>query len=387
MASIARLPQDSGEMTIDRNDFGGGSASNRRVALQAFAKYGDQAASTRQRLIQFAPFLAECGLDLSVEPLLPNSALQRLYRTRRRSPLGLARAYSSRLRSVVQIDPDNALWIYCELFPYMPGWAERISFRSGAPVIYDFDDAIFHQYDAHPNPLIRRALGRKLEALLKGSDLAICGNAYLQAYAARFCRRTELVPTVVDTEVYRPANRAGTGGTTLGWIGSPSTWTYVRPVLPVLDQLAAECGLNAVAIGAGPDAERSASLTHVAWSAESEVEMLQGMDIGIMPLPDEQWARGKCGYKLIQYMACGLPVIASPVGVNAEIVEHGVNGFLATSEAEWAEAIRQLASDPQLRQRMGAAGRRRVEERYSLHVHGPRVARMVRDVVDRARRN
>src|SRR5690606_22276497 len=231
-------------------------------------------------------------------------------------------------------------------------------------------------------PVIRRILGRKLEALLRGADLAICGNAYLQAYAARFCRRTEIVPTVVDTTIYRPRSRPKRGAVTVGWIGSPSTWPYVRPLLPTLEASAAQYGVNVVAVGAGPKADRNPSVEHLAWSHDGEIGMIQNMDIGIMPLPDEPWARGKCGYKLIQYMACGLPVIASPVGVNAEIVEHGVNGYLARTDEEWAEAIRRLATDPQLRAQMGAAGRRRVEERYSLQVHGPRLAGMVRDVVD-----
>jgi hypothetical protein len=116
------------------------------------------------------------------------------------------------------------------------------------------------------------------------------------------------------------------------------------------------------------------------WSEDSEVAMIQSMDIGIMPLTDSPWARGKCGYKLIQYMACGLPVVASPVGVNADIVEHGVNGFLATTEDEWRQALTTLLRDPDLRRRMGAAGRRKVETDYSLQVWGPRVAAIFHEI-------
>jgi hypothetical protein len=109
------------------------------------------------------------------------------------------------------------------------------------------------------------------------------------------------------------------------------------------------------------------------------------MDIGIMPLTDTPWSRGKCGYKLIQYMACGLPVVASPVGVNTHIVEHGVNGFLAASDAEWRDALYKLARDPGLRQKMGTAGRLKVETDYSLAAWGPRVAAMLSHVVGGAR--
>lgn len=351
----------------------------------AFVKYGDQAASTRQRLLQFDPYFRAEGIDMSVLTLLSNTDLRQLYATGKRSKMGVARAYADRLHRIRRSGEAEVLWVYCELFPYLPGWVERAARLSGAPVIYDFDDAIFHQYDTHPNPLVRRLLGRKLEPLLRGAHLAVCGNAYLRDYAARFCRRTEIVPTVVDTELYRPGGSKGEREVTIGWIGSPSTWRYLRSILPMLEEAAAEHDLRISVVGAGPKAEAGPRIRYHEWSEEREIAMIQDMDIGIMPLPDEPWARGKCGYKLIQYMACGLPVIASPIGVNAEIVEHGVNGFLARSASEWAEAIGRLAAAPDLRARMGAEGRARIERRYSLHVHGPRLARLVREVIDDAR--
>ena len=137
-------------------------------------------------------------------------------------------------------------------------------------------------------------------------------------------------------------------------------------------------------VGARPDAAREGALAFEPWSEAAEVSLIQTFDIGIMPLTDTPWARGKCGYKLIQYMACGLPVIASPVGVNSDIVEHGVNGFLADTEEEWAQAISTLLSDRELRHRMGAAGRKKVEAEYSLQVWGPKVAAMIRDVAEGA---
>ena len=135
-------------------------------------------------------------------------------------------------------------------------------------------------------------------------------------------------------------------------------------------------------LGLELEARRVGNLEVIAWSEDTEVDAIQSMDIGVMPLPDTPWARGKCGYKLIQYMACGLPVVASPVGVNKEILEHGVNGFLAESDAEWRTAIEALISDPDLRRRMGAAGRKKVENEYSLQVWGPRVANLFLGVLE-----
>jgi hypothetical protein len=128
--------------------------------------------------------------------------------------------------------------------------------------------------------------------------------------------------------------------------------------------------------------ETAGTLEILPWAEDTEVTLIQSMDIGVMPLPDTPWTRGKCGYKLIQYMACGLPVVASPVGVNRDIVEHGVNGFLAESDDEWRAAVDALLNDADLRRRMGAAGRKKVEEQYSLQVWGPRVAQMLRSVAE-----
>ena len=263
-------------------------------------------------------------------------------------------------------------------------WPRSLVMMGGKPVVCDFDDAIFHQYDAHPNSVIRRFLGSKLQPLMRGASLCVCGNSYIKAYADRFSRRTEIVPTVLDTTVYAPGvqPRNAVRPITVGWIGSPSTWGFVQPLIPLLQRLSEELNLIIRVIGAGRSSLMHSRFDFLDWSEDKEVSSIQEMDIGIMPLPDEPWARGKCGYKLIQYMACGIPVIASPVGVNSLIVDQGVNGYLARDETEWEGAIRRLAASPELRTAMGAHGREKIVDGYSLHVHGPRLAAMLRAVVD-----
>jgi glycosyltransferase involved in cell wall biosynthesis len=211
------------------------------------------------------------------------------------------------------------------------------------------------------------------------------GNAYLADRAHRAgAGRVEIVPTVVDLEAYNLAPRSEGAIPVVGWIGTPQTWAELaRPIHAVLQPVLKAQRATFRAVGAALTPQESDLLDIRPWSEATEVSAIQAMDIGVMPLPDTPWARGKCGYKLIQYMACGLPVVASPVGVNAEIVEHGVNGFLARTEADWREAIETLLKDPDLRARMGAAGRRKVEERYSLQVWGPRVAQLLGSVVGR----
>jgi glycosyltransferase involved in cell wall biosynthesis len=350
------------------------------MRVAAFTKYGPMAASTRQRLIQYLPRLAAAGIDVDHHPFLPDDYVRGVA-TGQRYPRGrTVRAYAERFRQLVAGTDADLVWVYAELFPYLPGRLETLAFRSGKPVVYDCDDAFFHAYDAHPSPRVRRLLGRKLEPLLRGAAAATCGNAYLESYVSRFCDNTMLLPTVVDTDVYgaAPGPRPDRP-VTIGWIGSPSTWPYMRPILPLLRELAESRGIRVRVVGAGPAARADAfpGLDLVEWSEAREVEEVRAMDIGVMPLPDDIWALGKCGYKLVQYMACALPVVASPVGVNSEIVSPGENGFLAAGEAEWSEALLRLIDDPELRRSFGAAGRRRVEESYSLDVHAPRFVRLL----------
>lgn len=357
------------------------------MKIATLTRYGNLAASTRQRFGQYQPYLRQAGFDMVPCPLLDDAYLEQLYAGQRPSRSQIAAGYLNRLRWLFSRPDVDVIWLNYDVFPFLPGVAEQLLRVPGKPVVFDFDDAIFHKYDLHPNRLVRAVLGRKLHSTIGASRLALCGNAYLAAYARPLCRRTEIVPTVVDAAVYVPKPDAmnRTGPVRIGWIGTPSTFgEYMVDLLPMLAQVAALADARVAMMGAAHDAEAGPRLDYVGWSEAGEVPFLQGVDIGIMPLSDTPWARGKCGYKLIQYMACGLPVIASPVGVNAEIVEHGVNGFLVTTEAEWREALGLLLRDPELRGRMGRAGRRTVEERYSLQVWGPRVARMMTDVAGQA---
>lgn len=353
------------------------------MRILALTKYGTLAAGTRQRFLQYAPALADAGIELEVMPLLDNDYLApRLSGRGSRSVLPQLRAYGRRLGQLLTRRDHDVLWVHLELFPYLPGIFERLAALGGKPIVYDHDDAIFHQYDAHPRAAVRRLLGGKLERLLRRAAAATCGNPYLQEYAARFCPNSIVLPTVVDANLYTPApSRPDAGPPMVGWIGSPSTWPYVRPLLPVLTRLARDGAIRFRAIGAGERAVVDGpGLAFLPWREEEEVARVRAMDIGIMPVPDDAWARGKSGYKLIQYMACGVPTVASPVGVNSEIVSDGVTGRLASSETQWEAALTALAGDPALRARMGAAGRERFERRYSLQVNAPRLVALMRSL-------
>ena len=348
-----------------------------------FAKYDTLAASTRQRLVQAIPYLNAAGIAIDIQPLFDNEYLADLFVHGKRDRLTILHAYGRRLRALMHARDYDFLWVHCELFPYLPGVMEALIAFARTPVIFDFDDAIFHQYDQHRSPFVRRVLGKNLVPLLRRCDLAFCGNSYLEAYVKPYCAHTVILPTTVDTDSYFVAPNAQEGAPTLGWIGSPSTWQYCLPLADVFASFVTAGRAQMLVVGANHAATASHPFAFRAWHEAKEIADIQQMDIGMMPLPDAPWARGKCGYKLIQYMACGLPVIASPVGVNREIVAHGVNGFLAETEAEWRAAIEQLLSDAALRQRMGAAGRATVEARYSIQHYGPIMAERITELSKR----
>lgn len=347
------------------------------MRMLAFTRYGRQAASTRQRLLQYLPHLEAAGIEVEWHGLLDDDYVRSLASGERYPRHRIARSYVERIAQLLARKAHDLIWVYGELFPYLPAGFEL--FATDRPVVYDYDDAFFHDYEDLSNGLARRLLKDKHAVLLARAAACVCGNAYLRDYAARYCSNSGIVPTVVDTSIYRPVQRAGRSELVIGWIGSPTTWPNVRPLLPLLEKLCADGNVRMRAVGAGHRAERDrfAGLDLVGWSEESEVAEVQRMDIGIMPLIDAPFERGKSGYKLIQYMACGLPVIASPVGVNSEIVTGDV-GFLASSEAEWEDALTRLIGDPELRARLGGAGRAKVEGHYSLASQAPHLIEILK---------
>lgn len=292
------------------------------------------------------------------------------------------KALVRRLRALASSKGYDGLWVEKEMLPWLPALLELALVSKDLPLIVDYDDAVFHRYDMHRSSIVRLLLGRKLDKVMARADLVIAGNDYLADRARNAgARRVEIVPTVVDLDRYPMQSRPNADMVTVGWIGSPFTAPYLDIVKPVLKSMSREVPLQGVAIGARPDQVAGSVFTAKPWSEETEVEEIRKIDIGIMPLPDNPFERGKCGYKLIQYMALGLPVVASPVGVNKQIVRHGENGFLATDSNQWCEAIAKLGNDPALRHSFGAVARVDVERDYALSVLAPRLANLIEGAV------
>lgn len=348
-------------------------------------RYGPLGASSRVRMYQYLPHLRAAGIEVEVSPLFGDDYVRALYE-RRRAWGDIVGGYARRIATQLSGGDFDVLWVEKEILPWLPTCAERV--RGRHAVVVDFDDAVFHRYDLHRSVLVRRLLGRRIDRVMQKADMVTAGNAYLAAHAtAAGCRRVEQIPTVVDIDRYPAPLRAmrETGQVVIGWIGSPATAHYLRPLAPVVEHLVQERGVDAVAVGARPDQVQGTPFRSVPWSEATEAELLATFDIGIMPLLDAPWERGKCGYKLIQYMACGIPVVASPVGVNTDIVVPGQNGWLAADEAQWGAALRGLVDDPQARFSMGAAGRALAAEWFSLQAQAPRVVELLKDVSHRER--
>jgi glycosyltransferase involved in cell wall biosynthesis len=332
--------------------------------------------------MQYIPYLSGAGFDVEVASLFDAKYLDEMYAGRR--PIAsMKRYYLNRLHQLRS--SADLVWLEKEALPWIPWPIEKFVWPKNIPVVSDYDDAIFHRYDQSRHGVVRTALGRKIDHVMRASKVVFAGNKYLAERARKAgAERLEIVPTVLDIEAYTPGQiEHPDGRVRLGWVGTPETWSrFASQYADMLSDEANKLGAVCRIVGAEAVLRFEEPFEFLPWSEETEVAAIKGMDIGLMPLPDTPWTRGKCGYKLIQYMACGLPVVASPVSVNKEIVEHGVNGFLAESDEEWRLAIETLLSDADMRRRMGAAGRKKVEDSYSLEVWGPRVAQMLRQVAD-----
>jgi glycosyltransferase involved in cell wall biosynthesis len=342
------------------------------------SRYGAMGASSRVRFLQYLPYFKAQGVNVSVVPLFSDAYVRALYEGGSRWREVVA-GYMRRIGALLQVRRFDVVIVEKELFPFLPAFAERLLRVLGVPYVVDYDDALFHRYDLHSSKLVRGVLGRKIDAVMRHAAVVVAGNDYLAERARQAgARRVELIPTVVDTHRYQPRQAPPNETPVIGWIGTPNTSRYLQPLLPVFEALQARMRVRVVAVGARSEDFAGTPVETLPWSEETEVESIQQFDIGIMPLPDSPWERGKCGYKLIQCMACGVPVVASPVGVNTVIVNSGKNGLLARDD-EWDEHLTTLLQDPELRRFFGAQGRKDVENWYSLEVQAPRLLNAIRE--------
>lgn len=351
----------------------------------ALTKYGRLGASSRMRFLQYLPWLQRAGMEITVKPLLPDELLQARYQRGTYGWGPLARAYAKRWRLLRQRFDFDVVWIEKEALPWVPLVME-CALLQGVPYILDYDDAVFHQYDQHSHAWVRRLYGRRLDGLMAGAALVVGGNNYL-AQRARDAgaRWVKVVPTVIDLDRYHVKADAPVIGELprIVWIGSPSTARYLNLLIEPLRILAEKQPFIFRVIGGGMVDIPGVQVEPVSWTEDTEVENIGACDVGVMPLVNSSWEQGKCGYKLIQYMACRLPVVASNVGVNSDIVQDGKNGFLVNTPNEWVIALGKLLADKLLRSQMGLTGRQLVERTYCIQQTGPKMGSLLQAIANK----
>ncbi len=339
------------------------------------SRYDRDGASSRYRMLQYIPALRARGIECDHQPFFAYGYVGKRFMNKSAVLPQLALSYWNRCRAMKRARNYDWVIIEKEAFPFIPRELEVKHFLGKLRYAVDYDDAVFHGYDRHPNTLVRKALGDKISGVMAGASKVIVGSKYLYQYACQFNPEVHFIPTVVDLARYPAAapSNPSSGTFTIGWIGSQATIRYLRDVEKTLDAFCGCRNARVVIIGGRRIPLAIRNLEWVPWSEETEVEELSRIDVGIMPLPEGSWEAGKCAFKLIQYMACWKPVVASAVGENRRVVENGYDGFLASGQGEWSEALDRLYVDRTLCKKMGMRGRLKVEQGYCLDIAVPKM--------------
>lgn len=352
-----------------------------------FTRYGQQVASSRQRFYAYKDYLEASGIKCTYRAFFwPTYLSDRFFRRRTLGSVWRAvLSYGKRVSALNTGKKFDLVWIQTEAFPYVPAFLEQSLLPKNVPRIYDYDDAWFHYYDDKAKGLVRWALGGKIHRLIRSASAVTVGSRYLHEYATRFHEKVSLLPTAIELERYPKERNESTPGEpfAIGWIGSPATFPCLQRIQGILRRFCEKHNARVIVIGAGKGVLDIPTAIYLPWDENSEIAELSKIDVGLMPLSDTPFERGKCAYKLIQYMGCWKPVIASPIGENRIVVENGRSGFLAATEAEWSDALEVLYKDRILCRTMGERGRQIVEERYTTKVVAPRLRDIFEGVMRR----
>jgi glycosyltransferase involved in cell wall biosynthesis len=344
-----------------------------KLRVLALAPYPEEAASTRFRIAQFIPLLGEQGIACELKPFISAALFKQLYRKDRlsRNAIGLGRAAAARFFDLLSVGDWDVIFVQREAALIGPPLVERaISGWFKKPIVLDLDDPLWVQYTS---PVYGR-LASHIRCLDKTSELirraahVICGNSLIAKHVNAAGVRATVLPTIVDTKKFSPKPKDHDGESlTIGWIGTHTTLPYLEALAPALEALATRHRFKLKVVGGGRTLNlRGIEMEELSWSLDREVEDFRSLDIGLYPLADDEWSRGKSGFKAVQYLCCGVPFIASPVGVVREIAIESGAALLAGSHTEWLAALDCLLGDAALRQSMGRAGRAFALSRYHL---------------------
>lgn len=349
----------------------------------------DRAPGQRLKFEQYYDSWRAAGWDVVVRPFWSDTTWQILYSKGHvvRKAAGVAAGLLRRIRDVREARRADLVYLFLEVAPIGPPVFERWVRRSGVPTVYDIDDLVYLPHHSDANRFMRwlRSHGKVPESIAAADHVIVC-TPHLEAYARGFTDRVTDISSTINTDAYRPRpHRDRTNGVVIGWSGSHSTAPYLHLLDDVLRELAAVDDITVKVIGDGSFSIDDVSVDAQPWRLTSEVNDLSEIDIGVYPLPDEEWVLGKSGLKALQYMALEIPTVAQRVGSNLDIIDDGVNGFLADGPDEWLDVLRRLVHDPELRGKIGDRARQTVLDRYSVEVTTPVYLGIIGDVISKTR--
>ena len=324
----------------------------------AFLIHSLEVSSCRYRVLQYLPYLKKQGVNLSIH----------FYK----------RKWLDKLKFYNSLGEYDILYVHRKLFLPVEFWYIR---RKAKKIIYDFDDALMYRSSGSKSPysFSRRV---RFAYMMKRVDFVIAGNQFLKSEVLAYHPNVEVIPTSIDLSRYSLKGDFHQGGPiTIGWLGSSSTLKYLKSLLPTFEKLYQEYPYFQIKMVCDQFLESDhVPMINKRWALEEEESDLKSFDIGIMPLSNDLWSKGKCGLKILQYQSMGVPVVCTPVGINRDIVEDGVNGFWAKNEGEWEERLLKLIKEEGLRKEMGMKGRKTVEKVYSFEVNAPRILNVITKV-------
>lgn len=346
----------------------------------------DRTPGQRFRIEQWEPYLKNQGITIDYFPFTDDKLTEVIYKEGHipGKIKELTKANIRRLNHIFGANNYDAVFLYRAASMIGPAWMEKILKWRKIPVIFDFDDAIFLTDTSKANRRFGWAkFSGKTADICRLSSAITVGNEFLADYAGKYNENVTVVPTSIDTDKYQPLEKTETNGRVkVGWTGSSTSQYHLEMFEPVLEKLLKERDVEIRVISNREPSFKEIDYEWRSWSAETEIEEISQIDIGIMPTPDDDWTRGKCALKALQYMSLGIPAVCSDVGANREVVKHGKNGFLAKTPDEWLESFKKLIDDKSLRKQLGNEARKTVVENYSMKICAQKFGQVVLETVN-----
>jgi glycosyltransferase involved in cell wall biosynthesis len=359
----------------------------KRKKMLVLSRYQRLGASSRLRILQYLPYLESAGWTVSINGLISDSMVSARYAGKHYPMLTVIWRYLLRILTMLRSRKYDLVWIEKEALPWIPVWVEKVLLWRVRFVV-DYDDAVFHYYDLHKNAIVRWLFSKRIDQIMCCAKIVVVGNDYIENRAKEAGAKAVIqIPTVVDVKKYvmlHRSERMSRSGSDLiiVWVGTPYTSKYLRIIVPAINMIASRYNIKFRVVGGTHIPGLKCNTEYVKWIEEFEADLIRDADIGIMPIDDLPFERGKCGYKLIQYMACGLPVVGSSVGANTKIVINGETGFLVKEIDDWIAAIERLVLNQDMRLRFGRLGRERVEKYYSINSSAPRLNKVIEQAIE-----